>query len=66
MLVKQFREFKLASGVIFKGLSSKKEPLTGDGQLIFTDGSLYVGQIRKGAPHGQGEKTWQLSTTIYV
>ena len=31
MLVKQFREFTLASGVVFKGLSSRKEPLTGDG-----------------------------------
>ena len=66
MLVKQFREFKLASGVVFKGLSTKREPLTGDGQLIFTDGSLYVGRIRKGAPHGQGEKTWKLSGPLMV
>ena len=58
MLVKQFREFTLASGVVFKGLSTKREPLTGDGQLIYPDGSIYVGQIRKGLPHGHGEKIW--------
>ena len=58
MNVKHFREFTLSNGVLFKGLSAKKSPLTGDGQLIYTDGSLYVGQIKKGYPDGHGEKIW--------
>ena len=58
MNVKQFREFTLSNGILFKGLSTKKNPLTGDGQLIYTDGSLYVGQINKGQPNGHGEKIW--------
>lgn len=46
------------NGVVFKGLSSKKDPLTGDGELILTNGSVYNGQIYKGQPHGQGEMIW--------
>ena len=55
---KKFHEFVMSNGNIFKGMSSLKDPLTGVGQIIFTDGSLYVGSIRKGLPHGHGEKIW--------
>jgi len=48
----------LTNGVIFKGLSLKKDPLTGEGELQLTNGSLYKGQIQKGQPHGQGEMIW--------
>jgi len=34
---------QLANGVVFKGLSSKKEPLTGDGELVLTNGSIFKG-----------------------
>ena len=43
--VKHYREIQLANGVVFKGLSSKKEPLSGDGELYLPNGSVYNGQI---------------------
>ena len=39
----QYRELTLANGVIFKGLSGKKDVLTGEGELHLTNGSLYRG-----------------------
>ena len=48
----------MSNGVLFKGLSSKKHPLSGEGQLIYQDGSLYVGEIKKGQANGHGEKIW--------
>ena len=39
----QYRELVLANGVIFKGLSSKKDTLTGEGELHLTNGSVYKG-----------------------
>jgi len=53
-----YREIVLGNGVIFKGLANKKDPLTGDGELHLTNGSVYKGQILKGQPHGQGEMIW--------
>lgn len=50
----------LPSGVTFNGLSTAKHPTTGDGQLIYPDGSIYKGAIRKGQPHGHGEKVWAI------
>jgi len=47
-----YREIVLGNGVIFKGLANKKDPLTGDGELHLTNGSVYKGQILKGQPHG--------------
>lgn len=54
----QYRELVLANGVIFKGLTSKKDQLTGEGELHLTNGSVYKGQVLKGQPHGQGEMVW--------
>ena len=54
----QYREIRLGNGVVFKGLANKKDPLTGDGELHLTNGSIYRGQILKGQPHGQGEMVW--------
>ena len=48
----------MPNGVIFNGLSTIKNPTRGDGQLIYADGSIYIGQIKKGQPHGHGEKIW--------
>ena len=48
----QYREIRLGNGVVFKGLANKKDPLTGDGELHLTNGSMYRGQILKGQPHG--------------
>ena len=48
----------MPNGVIFNGLSTTKNPTSGDGQLIYTDGSIFIGQIKKGQPHGHGEKIW--------
>ena len=39
----QYRELVLANGVIFKGLSQKKDTLTGEGELHLTNGSVYKG-----------------------
>ena len=55
---KVYKEIKMSNGVLFKGLSSKKNPLSGEGQLIYQDGSLYVGEIKKGQANGHGEKIW--------
>ena len=44
----QYRELVLPNGVIFKGLSSKKDTLTGEGELHLTNGSIYKGQVQKG------------------
>ena len=44
----QYREITLGNGVMFKGLANKKDPLTGDGELHLTNGSVYKGQIYKG------------------
>lgn len=57
-LMCQYRELVLANGVIFKGLSSKKDALTGEGELHLTNGSVYKGQIFRGQPNGQGEMIW--------
>lgn len=54
----QYREIRLGNGVVFKGLANKRDPLTGDGELLLTNGSIYRGQILKGQPHGQGEMVW--------
>ena len=43
-----YREITLGNGVVFKGLANKKDPLTGDGELHLTNGSVYKGQIYKG------------------
>ena len=55
---KVYKEIKMSNGILFKGLSTKKNPLSGEGQLIYPDGSLYIGQIKKGQSHGHGEKIW--------
>jgi hypothetical protein len=33
----------MANGVVFNGLSTYKNQTTGDGQLIYPDGSIYIG-----------------------
>ena len=53
---KVYKEIKMPNGILFKGLSTKKNPLSGEGQLIYPDGSLYIGQIKNGQSHGHGEK----------
>ena len=55
---KQYRSITMTNGVVFNGLSTAKQPTTGDGQLIYPDGSVFIGQIKKGQPHGHGEKVW--------
>ena len=40
---KVYKELKMSNGILFKGLSTKKNPLSGEGQLIYPDGSLYIG-----------------------
>ena len=56
---KKYRSITLPNGVVFNGLSTLKNPTTGDGQLIYPDGSIYIGQIKKGQPNGHGEKVWK-------
>jgi len=45
---RQYRSIQMTSGVTFNGLSTAKHPTTGDGQLIYPDGSIYNGKVRKG------------------
>jgi hypothetical protein len=40
---KKYRSIQMPNGVIFNGLSTTKNPTSGDGQLIYTDGSIYIG-----------------------
>jgi hypothetical protein len=47
------KEVVLPSGAIFIGLTTKGS-ITGSGKLVFPDDSVYVGEIKKGMPHGNG------------
>lgn len=59
---KQYRSITLTGGVIFNGISNAKTPATGNGQLVYPDGSVYIGEVKMGVPNGHGEKVWAKSS----
>ena len=58
----QYKEVMLKNGCFFRGEEKigphGKKKNTGAGELVFPDGSIYMGTIHKGRPHGYGEKVW--------
>ncbi len=61
----EYKEITLKDGSVFKGMVrvnipiSKRKHISGTGEFTYaTDGTIYKGALKKGQPHGFGEKYW--------
>ena len=53
-----YREISLPDGGVFRGHCTLN-PISGFGNVIWPDMSIYDGEIKKNLPHGRGTKQWK-------